>query len=116
MLLCPSVPVSYTHLDVYKRQGFFHIPDDFAYGRNRDAPGQRVFDAEHRRGNGGLHLAALEGKVAVKHFTVHKFQPLAVTQGLCADDCTVFKGDILACLLYTSASQILIGSNQRIPN
>lgn len=73
-----------------------NVPDDFAYGRNNDASGQRVFDAEDRRDNRGLHFAAFKGQVTFHHFTVNELQSLAVAQRLRADDFTVFKGNVLA--------------------
>ena len=47
-------------------------------------------------GDSGPHLAVLKGQIAVYHLAVNELQPLAVAQGLGADDGAVVKGHVLA--------------------
>ena len=72
------------------------VADDFAHRRNADAAGERVFDADDRRGDSRVHLGALEAEVGVEQFAVDQPQVFAVAERLRADDAAVFQRQVLA--------------------
>ena len=87
-----SKPVSYTHLDVYKRQdvvivpaGLRHVVKDDVLPRDGAAPSGDKQDGRRGRRHGGGGVLADDIHLAGVHAPVH---------GLAAD------GDV--CLLYTS--------------
>lgn len=58
--------------------------------------GIRIFYADDRRENRGLHIASLKGQICAFHFAIYQAKALAVAQRLRTDDGTVFKGNVLA--------------------
>lgn len=52
--------------------GVWVIHDLLADGRNGDSAGQRIFYADHGRGDDSLHLGFLKTEIGVDHFAVHQ--------------------------------------------
>lgn len=64
--------------------------------RHIDMTGQRILNADDRRGNSCLYFRPFKAKIGIDHFTVYQLKIFAVAKRLCADDLTVLKSDILA--------------------
>ncbi len=62
------------------------IHDNFLNPRHLDCTGFRIFDAAHHGRNLCFDLGFFKGQVHIHHASVLKFQPLAIPEGLCADN------------------------------
>lgn len=64
---------SFLFLYFYNTVSTVNVADDFAYGRNGNAAGQRIFDADDRGGDRGIRLRALKSRIRVQRLAVDKF-------------------------------------------
>ena len=74
--------------------GALDIHDDFTNFGNLNMPGHGILDADDWRGERGLHVGTLKGKIGIHHFAVYELQIFAITKRLSPDDPAIFKGDV----------------------
>ena len=99
-------PVSYTHLDVYKRQGLVHHPVTFsAVQSGSRAVGVRVAVRVVQRVGGHLTVQVVHRGINVRQMCIRdRCYTVGVRLSATVDSCASFSSSDEACLLYTSTA------------
>ena len=93
------------------------ILNDFTDGVHGDTTRERVLNAIDMARNHGIHRGIFEGEITTLHRAVFQHETLAVAEGLCTDNVTIHKADILTvpCEVFTADFAIVNGDTVTVP-